>query len=250
MILLPPSVTYLFHLIIGDIRDMTSHRVARFAVFLGLLILVAAGRATAQDGTSSVPPGPVSSGPVPSEPVPVESPSPSPSQRWNKNGGAPPAYFAGFTLTPWQVEVGYQYNALNIRGAFPTFSTSGVNGSVTRFLDRGFGIEGEVGLGLGTAAPGMTAWALFAGGGPRFALRTRKRYEPWVHGLIGFEHLGFQSLPAPFGSNALAWMAGGGVDYRFGSGWAVRGQADYLGTDFGGAFQRNLQIVGGLVWNF
>lgn len=157
---------------------------------------------------------------------------------------------AGFALTPWQFSIGYQYNQFNIRGALPTFGTHGVNGSIVRFFNRALGLEGDAGAGFGSSSPGETAASIFWGGGVHLAYRTRRRYEPWVHALIGVEHFAFEQMPPPFNPTALAWVAGGGVDYRFKSGLALRIQGDYLGTNFGSAFQRNFQIVAGAVWNF
>lgn len=175
------------------------------------------------------------------------------SQPFPLNNSTRPASLpqaAGFALTPWQFSIGYQYNQFNIRGALAPFGTHGVNGSITRFFNRALGIEGSAGAGFGNSSPGETAASVFWSGGVHFAYRTQHRYEPWVHALIGVEHFAFEQIPPPVNPTALAWVAGGGVDYRLKSGWALRIQGDYLGTNFGSAFQRNFQIVGGGVWNF
>ena len=86
--------------------------------------------------------------------------------------------------------------------------------------------------------------------GPHLAYRTRSRLEPWVHGLAGAEHFNFGSTPFPANPTAAAWILGGGLDYRFDSGLALRLQGDYLGSNFVGTYQRNFQLVGAVVLNF
>ncbi len=177
-----------------------------------------------------------------------DSSQPFPLNNSTKPNSLPLA--AGFALTPWQFSIGYQYSQFNIRGALAPFGTHGVNGSITRFFNRALGLEGMADAGFGSSSPGHAAASIFWGGGVHFAYRTQRRYEPWVHVLIGVEHFAFEQIPPPFNPTALAWVAGGGVDYRLKSGLALRIQGDYLGTNFGSAFQRNFQIVGGAVWNF
>jgi len=160
-----------------------------------------------------------------------------------------PRAFSGFSPKPWQVAIGYQYNRIWINGTFQPFSTNGVNLSVVRYFRRGLGVEGQVGSGFGTAALGDSMWSLFAGAGPRFAYRGLGHWEPWAHGLVGAEHYHF-SQPFPFGSTSVAWMAGGGIDYRLDNGLSLRAEGDYVGTGFGGVLQRNAQIAGAVVWNF
>jgi len=201
---------------------MSSRRIRSFVLCVGFLLCAAVG-AAAQDRAGEF------------------------SLQTSEGAGAPP-FAAGFASTRWQLDAGYQFNEINIRGAFAPFSTSGVNASITRYFSRVLGIEGEAGIGFGAAAPGAGTWSIFVGVGPHFALRTNRRFEPWVHGLLGVEHFSFGKLPFPL--TTTAWIAGGGLDYRFHSGWVWRAEADYLGMHFGNAYQRNLQIVGGVVWNF
>ena len=161
-----------------------------------------------------------------------------------------PAQHAGLAASQWQIAEAYQYNHISFRGALAPFGTSGFNSSVTRFLGRYWGVEGDLGAGFGAPAPGSSASSIFVGGGPRLSVRRRTHFEPWGHALVGAQHFNFGGMNFPLNSTSVAWIAGGGLDYRFDSGLAARAQIDYLGSRFGGVFQRNLQLATGIVWNF
>jgi hypothetical protein len=161
-----------------------------------------------------------------------------------------PAVRAGFALGQWQIADGYQFNRISFRGIFAPFDTNGFNASVTRFFGRELGVEGDVSAGFAPAAPSASAASIFVGGGPHISFRDRSHFEPWVHGLLGVQHFSFGGVNFPASTTSAAWIAGGGLDFRFDSGFALRFQADYLGSHFANYFQRNLQIGGGVVWNF
>jgi len=165
------------------------------------------------------------------------------------SSGALGPVFAGFAPKQWQIAAGYQFNHIAIRGAFPSFSTFGVNASVVRYFGKTIGVEGDGGAGFGSAFAGTSLNSIFLGAGPHVVFRNRSHFEPWIHALGGAEHFDF-GVPSPVKSTAAAWLLGGGFDYNFTNGFAVRIQADYLGSFFGGAYQRNVQIVSGVVWNF
>jgi hypothetical protein len=156
---------------------------------------------------------------------------------------------------PWQLAVGYQYNRDNLLGS--PFNTHGVNFSLTRFFGRWLGVEAQAGVGfLGNTGqtsvpPNLDVKSVFAGAGPKLALRNHSRFEPWVHVLVGIEHYRFSQTAGVLGSNnALAGPAGGGVDVYLTPHIAFRGEADALGSRFFSTNQRSFQIVGGLVYNF
>jgi opacity protein-like surface antigen len=161
-----------------------------------------------------------------------------------------PTVHAGIAASEWQIAEAYQLNRISFRGVLAPFSTVGFNSSVVRFFGREIGVEGDLGAGFASPAKNASASSIFLGVGPRIALRGRHHYEPWGHGLVGVQHFSFGGLNFPANSSSVAWAAGGGVDYRFDSGLGVRIQLDYLGSRFGGVFQRNLQVVTGVVWNF
>jgi hypothetical protein len=156
---------------------------------------------------------------------------------------------------PWQIAVGYQYNRDNLLGT--PFNTHGVNFSVSRYFGRWFGVEAQAGAaflgntGQGTVPPNLSAKSIFVGAGPRLAYRNRSRFEPWIHVLVGMEHFRFSQTAGLLGSNnALAGPAGGGLDVFLSPHWAVRAEADAVGSRFFSTNQRSFQIVGGLVFGF
>ena len=156
---------------------------------------------------------------------------------------------------PWQVAVGYQYNRDNLLGS--PFNTHGANFSLARYFGRWFGVEAQLGVGfLGntgqtTTPPNLGAKSLFVGVGPRLAYRNRSRFEPWGHLVVGMEHYRFNQTAGLLGSNnALAGNAGGGVDIYLKPHFALRAEADAVGSRFFSANQRSFQIVGGFVLGF
>lgn len=202
-------------------KRLRSHRMRNFTLFVAFLLCATVG-ATGQDRAGA---------------FSLQTPTASGSTR---------AATAGFVTTPWQLSIGYQYNRIAVRGAFKSFNTNGLSASVTRYFGSLLGIEAEVGSGFGTVAPGGSAHSVFAGAGPHLAYRRQNRFEPWVHGLAGPEHFNF----GPTKTTAIVWIAGGGLDYRFDSGFALRLQGDYLGSLLFGGYQRHLQVVGAIVKNF
>lgn len=154
---------------------------------------------------------------------------------------------------PWQLAVGYQYNRINLTGT--PFNTNGMNTSLAYFPINWLGLEGEVGAGFGNTnttlrPPNLTAKSVFAGGGARLAYPGQHRIEPWIHGVVGMEHFRFTQTALLGDTTALAWLAGGGVDYSLGPYVALRAQADVLWTDLYSGNQRNFQAIGGIVFKF
>jgi hypothetical protein len=214
-------------------RFVISPRLRNGALLVACFLGAAAMDAAAQDQ-----PAPQAQLPVTSVGAPIAVP-------YN-----PPAH-AGLAESEWQIAEGYQYNRIYFPGIFTTpFDTNGFNSSVTRFFGRQLGVEGDLGAGFAPTTPSASAASLFLGGGLHISFRGRSRFEPWAHGLVGVQHFEFSGITFPANTTSLAWVAGGGLDYRFGSGFALRVQADYLGSHFGGVFQRNLQLGAGVVWNF
>jgi hypothetical protein len=156
---------------------------------------------------------------------------------------------------PWQIAIGYQYNRDNLLGS--PFNTHGVNISLARYFGRWIGVEAQVGVGfLGntgqtTTPPNLGAKSIFVGAGPRLAIRNRSRFEPWGHLVVGMEHFRFSQTSGLLGSNnALAGVAGGGVDVYLNARLALRVEADAMGSRFFSTTQRSFQVVGGLVLGF
>src|SRR6185437_10066749 len=105
-----------------------------------------------------------------------------------------PTGFSAAELPNWQIAMGYQFDRININQT--PFNTSGLNTTVVRFLSNWLGVEAQIGAGFGNTGrtgitPNLDAKTVFLGFGPRLAIRGRSKYEPWIHGNIGFEHFRF-----------------------------------------------------------
>jgi hypothetical protein len=145
---------------------------------------------------------------------------------------------------PWQIGVGFQYLHFNIQGQ--SFHNLAYQADVTRYLNNWFGLEGTTVAGFGHTGsnPSVVAKSFFIGGGSHISLHNSYHFEPWVHVLVGWEHL----LGA---YSHAAFMAGGGVDYKIHGGrlyWRVQG--DFLGSNFGPTLSKNYSFGTGLVLNF
>jgi hypothetical protein len=171
--------------------------------------------------------------------------------------GSEPGFFStgAHEENKWNIAVGYQYNRDNLLSS--SFNSNGLNVSAPRFFDRWFAIEAQLGAGLSgntgqaSAPPNLTAKSLFVGAGPRVAYRTRSRYEPWVHLLVGIDHYRFTQTSDSLGSNSsVAGLCGGGLDVYLNPHVAIRGGADVIVSEFFSSNQRSFQVVGGVVLGF
>ncbi len=151
----------------------------------------------------------------------------------------------------WQLAAGFQYQYYRVYGL--TFPNYGFNADVTRAVNRWGSLEGMVGVGFGHAG-GTTnpdAKTLFLGGGPRLTMRnSRSKVEPWMHLLVGLDHLRATQAAVYGSTNALAFLGGGGVDYKFRPRLYLRVEADYLGTRFQSMSESNFSAGTSLVFNF
>jgi hypothetical protein len=84
-------------------------------------------------------------------------------------------------------------------------------------------------------------------GGPKIAWRQR-RWEPWLHVLVGGSHE--QPQTADNSRNALAVQAGGGADFRWNPRLSFRLDADYLYNSYFKQTQNNFLLGGGVVFHF
>jgi len=124
----------------------------------------------------------------------------------------------------------------------------GFNTSISYYLNNWLGVEGNA---LEAFAPEIfdrEHVKLFNfTGGPRIAWRQR-RWEPWLHGLVGLSHE--QPQTAGHSRNAFAAQLGGGADYRINPRLSLRLQGDWLHTLFFSQSQNNFVLVGGAVIHF
>ena len=167
---------------------------------------------------------------------------------------AAPVSLSSLDRESWQLGLGFQYQHYKVLGQ--SFHDLGYNADLTYYLNNWFGVEGTAAMGFGhtgTKPINFDAKSLFVGGGPHVAFSNKSRFEPWVHVLAGMEHFRFTqtSKVLGLGSNtALGFMAGGGVDYRFGGRATWRIQADYIGSHFQSNTQSNYSVGTGIVFNF
>jgi len=156
---------------------------------------------------------------------------------------------------PLEISIDYSYmytNAGNVN-----FSTNGGSTEAAihayRWLSGVADLTGERTGSIHGGAHGLSLVSFTAG--PRFTYPIHHRYAPFVQTLFGVAH-GFDSyFPVTSGStsavNGFAMLAGGGLDIRLGSYWAIRPiQADYFLTQLPNGLdnrQNNLRISAGVV---
>ena len=171
--------------------------------------------------------------------MPEASPEPSPAPD-------PKFIYGGRDDFRWQLAIGADW--IRFRSSIFNASAVGFNTSVTYFTNEWFGIEGNISADF---APEIFDRAhvklLVYGAGPKIAWRERK-WEPWVHAIVGGAHE--QPQTAGNGKNAFAVKAGGGADYRFNPRLSGRLEADLVHTGFFSQSQNNLELSGGVVFHF
>jgi hypothetical protein len=172
----------------------------------------------------------------------------------SRNSGSASSSGYDWGYSPWQFSLGYQYNQINLTGN--SFSTNGLYSDLVRNINPWLGVEGQMGAGFGntgttTSPSNLNVKNLFLAGGPRITLRNHTRFEPWVHGIAGWEHFKFTQTSGVLGSNSgFGGAAGGGMDYHLGERTSIRASADEIWTRFFSTTQRHFQIAGGFVYNF
>jgi hypothetical protein len=160
----------------------------------------------------------------------------------------------------FELGIGYQYAHFDVFGKtfhnheynlnFDTHLFDPVTGASGRLT---VGLEGDLTAGFGghtSGTPSLKAKSLFLGAGPRVALVSRSRIEPWIHGLVGWEHLRFTQGPVLGSNSALGYVLGGGVDIGLGPRAAWRIQGDYVGTHYQSDLQSNYSVGTGIVLYF
>lgn len=146
----------------------------------------------------------------------------------------------------WQLALGVEF----IRFQSNIFDASlvGLNTTVTYFTNDWFALEGNLVTGFAPEIYTNDHVKYFGGaGGIRIGSR-RARFEPFGHALVGGAHL--QPQTAGNSRNALEVMAGGGLDYRINARLSLRGEGDWLHTQFFSDSQNNFQGVVAIVFHF
>jgi opacity protein-like surface antigen len=163
---------------------------------------------------------------------------------------AAPQLFTPPDREAWQLGDGFQYQHYNVLGQ--NFHTFGYNVGLTRYINNWFGIEGVGSFGFGNTgtSPSLVAKSMFVGGGPHLAFNNSSRLEPWIHVIPGWQHFRFTQTDKIGSNSAIAFMGGGGVDYKLGDSVYWRFQADFIGSHFQSTIDKNYSFGTGLILNF
>jgi hypothetical protein len=171
-------------------------------------------------------------------PAPTANPVPQPEPKF---------YYGNSADYRFQLGVGYSY--VNFRSTPFNAHLNGFHTSLTYFLNDWFAVEGNTVAAFGTKVLDETSKYLLYTGGGRIAWRDPKRkFEPWVHGLVGGLHMIPQT--ASGSKNGLAVQTGGGVDLRYNSRLSFRVEGDYVYSRLYSESQHNFQVGGGVVLHF
>ena len=172
--------------------------------------------------------------------LPLESAEPaSPTPR-------PKFLYGGRDDYRWQLSLGFTW--FRFQSSIFNASALGINTSVVYFTNNWFGIEGNV-----TAAFAPTIYVkehvklATYGAGPKITLRAKK-WEPWVHAILGGAHE--QPQTAGNSRSSYSIKAGGGADYRWTPRISFRLEGDYVRTGFFKQSQNDFQLAGGIVFHF
>jgi opacity protein-like surface antigen len=189
--------------------------------------------ASAPNVTALAVPAPVPSAGLAGGPEPAPAPDPK-------------FLYGGRDDYRWQLGLGASWE--RFRSTIFNASAVGFNTSIAYYLNNWLGVEGNA---LEAFAPQIFlnehVKLLNFTGGPRIAWRQR-RWEPWLHGLVGLSHE--QPQTTGHSRNAFAAQLGGGADYRINPRLSLRLQGDWLHTLFFSQSQNNFVLVGGAVIHF
>lgn len=156
--------------------------------------------------------------------------------------------------------IGYQYQHFNVLGS--KFHNNGYNMDFDMHLiDLVTGGDGRLTLGAEAGMnggfgghpngnPALDAKSLFFGVGPRIALESTSRFQPWIHGLVGLQHFRFTQSSTVGSNSGLGYTVGAGLDFRITPTISWRVQGDYVGTRFQSALQSNYSTGTGIVLYF
>lgn len=146
----------------------------------------------------------------------------------------------------WQLGLGLTW--VRFQSSFFDANAIGVKTSVTYFTNDWFGIEGNLSAAYAAQVFRKEHVKLtIFGGGPKVAWRKR-RWEPWLHGILGMIHE--QPQTAGNSRNGFAVQVGGGADYRFNPRLSARLESDWVHSSLFGQTQNNIQLAGGFVLHF
>jgi hypothetical protein len=122
----------------------------------------------------------------------------------------------------------------------PGSNANGGSFSAAVYANRWFGIAGD--FGAYSQSPTKTYTFL---AGPRFSVRSRSGFTPYVETLFGDTHFKTSGFP---GTNGFTALAGGGVELGISRSVALRPQLDYLAIRTGGSTLNTARISVGLAF--
>ena len=122
----------------------------------------------------------------------------------------------------------------------PGSNANGGSFSAAVYTNRWFGIAGD----FGAYSESPTKIFTFLGG-PRFSVRSRSQFTPYVETLFGDTHFTTSGFPSTNGFTALV---GGGVELGMSRSVALRPQLDYLAIRTGGSTLNTARISVGLAF--
>jgi hypothetical protein len=130
----------------------------------------------------------------------------------------------------YKVYAGFGYTSLNQVNQ-SRFGLIGANVEVTRDFGRYLAVVGDGGFypaSLGSGNPGKPTVTMVLGGVEVHG-NIFENWSLFVHGLIGGEHTGGESMTPNI---SFAGGAGLGVEHGLGSHWAIRAFGDDIGSSF------------------
>jgi len=169
-------------------------------------------------------------------------------------GAAPtqqtPTVYGVFPDYYWRIYTGYSFFRFYIASKpNVTVNTNGLDIGVVYYPHVGWiGIEGQFVGEYGGLFNNSLKFGLGVGG-VRFRWSAPRQAEVWGHALVGGTHFIPQTA---FGSQgAFAFEAGAGVDLgSHRSRWAIRGEADLVGTRYFSTYQYSPRFAGGVVFKY
>ena len=167
----------------------------------------------------------------------AEPPAPSPTPRFLYGGRDDYRFQLGLGLTVYRFQ-----------NSVFTATAVGIKTSVSYFLNDWLGVEGNVSAAFASQIfVNEHVKTLLYGGGPKIAWR-QKRWEPWLHAIMGGAHEAPQTSAG--NKNAFAVQLGGGADYRFNPRFSGRLEGDYVRSTFFSQGQNNFEATAGVVLHF
>ena len=154
-----------------------------------------------------------------------------------------------------QLAVSYEFvDFRNVGGL--SFHGNGVRFDFNWYHNDWIGFEGNLATNFGMTPyknfpKGISDDNVFFGGGVRFGYRRNHKIEPWGHALVGFQDVIYTQVTTGIGHDkGLAYLLGGGIDYKLAPRLYLQLEGDYLGTHLISANQQNFKVDVGVAFNF